>query len=133
MTGWVGLVTLAALLFYFYTGTLVARMRGKHKVPAPAMTGHPEVERALRVQGNTLEWLPLFLVTFWMCAAMWPQWSWVVALIGVVWIVGRFLYMQGYIQDPSKRSQGFLIQGIAVLLLFIGSLVGVIMSLVNGG
>lgn len=133
MAGWVGLVTLAALLFYFWTGINVAQNRAKHQVKAPAMTGHPEVERALRVQGNTLEWLPLFLVTLWMFAAVWPQWSWIGALIGVVWIIGRFMYMQGYMADPSKRSQGFAVQAIAVGLLFLGSLVGVIMGMVNGG
>src|SRR6185295_6065655 len=133
ITGWVGLVTLAALFFYFWTGINVAQQRGKHQVKAPAMTGHPEFERAIRVQGNTLEWLPLFLVTLWMFAAVWPQWSWIGALIGVVWIIGRFMYMQGYMSDPSKRSQGFLVQSIAVGLLFLGSLIGVIMGMVNGG
>ena len=131
MSGWIGLVTLAALLFYFWTGLNVARMRGKHQVRAPAMSGHPDVERALRVQGNTLEWLPLFLVTLWMFGAAWPQWSWIGALIGLGWIVGRFMYMQGYMADPSKRSQGFLVQAIAVGLLFLGSLAGVIANLIN--
>ena len=132
MTGWIGLVTLAALFFYFWTGLRVAQERQKHKIAAPAMTGHPEVERAIRVQANTLEWLPLFLVSLWMFAAAWPQWSWIGALVGVVWIAGRFMYMQGYMEDPGKRSQGFLVQGIAVLVLFLGSLIGVIIGLVNG-
>ena len=52
-------VTVLAVLFVFYTGLAVARMRGKHKIDAPVMTGHPELERAVRVQSNTLEAFPI--------------------------------------------------------------------------
>ena len=34
---------------------LVGRMRIKHNILAPATTGHPEFDRAFRVQMNTLE------------------------------------------------------------------------------
>jgi glutathione S-transferase len=54
------------------------------------------------------------------------------AALGIVWIVGRFLYMQGYMAAAEKRSMGFAVQGVAVIVLFVGSLIGVIMSLMNG-
>ena len=50
-------------------------------------------------------------------------------IFALSWIVGRFIYMQGYMVDPAKRSQGFLIQGIAVTVLFLGALVGTVMTL----
>ena len=131
MTGLVALVTLLALLFYFWTGIAVAQARGKFKIEAPAMTGNAEFERTARVQMNTLEWLPLFLVSLWMFATYWP--AWIAAAIGVVWIIGRFMYMQGYIAAAEKRSLGFSVQAIAVAILFVGALVGVIMSMVNNG
>ena len=131
MTGLVGLVTLLALLFYFWTGIAVAQARGKFKIEAPAMTGNAEFERTARVQMNTLEWLPLFLVSLWMFATYWP--AWIAAAIGAVWIVGRFMYMQGYIAAAEKRSMGFSVQAIAVAILFVGALVGVVMSMVNNG
>ena len=40
---------------------LVARVRRRVKIDSPAMTGAPELERALRVQGNTVEQIVLFL------------------------------------------------------------------------
>ena len=131
MTGLVGFVTLLALLLYFWTGIVVAQARGKSGIKAPAMTGNADFERAVRVQMNTLEWLPLFLVSLWMFASYWP--AWLAAAIGGVWIVGRFMYMQGYLAAADKRSMGFLVQGIAVAVLFLGALVGVVMSLVNNG
>jgi glutathione S-transferase len=39
-------VTLASLLFYFWTCARVASARARNKILAPAVTGHPEFERA---------------------------------------------------------------------------------------
>jgi glutathione S-transferase len=125
------LVTLLALAFYFWTGIMVAQARAKYNIKAPAMTGNADFERTVRVQENTLEWLPLFLVSLWMFSMYWP--AWIAAAIGAVWIVGRFMYMQGYIAAAEKRSMGFSVQAIAVAVLFLGALVGVIMSMINNG
>jgi uncharacterized membrane protein YecN with MAPEG domain len=129
MDPWVSLVTLAALLFYFWTGLNVAAQRRKTGIAAPAMTGAPELERAVRVQMNTLEWLPMFLVTLWMCAVLFPRFGWIVALVGAVWIVGRYVYMQAYMADPGTRSMGFLIQFLSVAALFLGALIGTVLNL----
>ena len=106
MTGLVGLVSLLAVLFYAYTGVVVAQARGKSGIKAPAMTGNADFERAVRVQMNTLEWLPIFLVCLWMFPTYWLG-PWLPAALGLVWIAGRFMYMQGYLQEAGKRSMGF--------------------------
>src|SRR6185369_18038499 len=67
----VAIVTLLALLTYFWMGLQVAGARGKSGIQAPAMTGHPLLERAVRVHYNTLEWLPMFLVSMWLFAVYW--------------------------------------------------------------
>jgi len=59
---YVAIVTLLALLVYFWMGLGVAGARRKCGIAAPCMVGDPVLERSIRVQGNTLEWLPLFLV-----------------------------------------------------------------------
>jgi glutathione S-transferase len=125
------LVTLLALALYFWTGIEVARARGKYGVKAPAMTGNADFERVVRVQANTLEWMPLFLASLWLFALYWP--AWIAAIIGVVWIIGRFMYMQGYIAAADKRSMGFSVQGVAVIVLFAGALVGAVMQIINTG
>ncbi|WP_337185484.1 MAPEG family protein [Phenylobacterium sp.] len=117
---YVAIVTLLALLTYFWMGLQVGRARGKSGIAAPAMTGDPVLERAIRAHVNTLEWLPLFLVPLWLFAIYWSDL--VAAIVGLVWIVGRILYQRGYVADPKKRELGFMIQALAVAVLLFGSL-----------
>ena len=49
------LVTLLAILFYFFVTISVSRSRTQTGVKVPAMSGHPDFERAFRIQMNTLE------------------------------------------------------------------------------
>lgn len=113
-------VTLLALIVYFYMGLRVGMARGKYNVPAPAVSGDPIFERHFRVHMNTLEWMPIFLPSLWIFASLWNDVA--AAAIGVVWIVGRLLYMFAYVSDPSKRSLGFIIQMLATAILVFGSL-----------
>lgn len=117
---YVAIVTLLALLTYFWMGLAVGRARGKSGIQAPAMTGDPTLERTIRAHYNTLEWLPLFLIPLWLFAIYWNEL--VAAGVGVVWIVGRIAYQRGYVADAGKRSTGFLIQALAVAVLLFGSL-----------
>ena len=128
---WTALVSIVALLVYFYMGLQVGRARGKSGISAPTMTGDPLLERAVRVQMNTLEWLPLFLTGLWLFALYWNEM--VAAGAGVVWIVGRLLYSTGYMADPGKRSTGFLIQMVATATLLFGALGKIVYSLATGG
>jgi glutathione S-transferase len=114
-------------MLYFYMGLRVGMARGKHNVPAPAMTGHPEVERTIRVQANTLEWLPIYLPALWLCASGVNEY--LAAALGVVWIAGRYLYMEGYIKAADQRSTGFLVQFVASALLLLGALIAAIASI----
>lgn len=127
----VALVTVAALLVYFWMSLQVGRARSQYGVPAPAMSGNADFERVARVQGNTLEWLPLFLVSLWLFALYVSDVA--AAALGLVWIVGRLLYMTGYSREASARSTGFLIQMSATALLLLGVLVKAVVLLVHGG
>jgi glutathione S-transferase len=128
---WTALVTILALLVYLGLGLKVAFARGKSGIEAPAMTGHPMLERANRVHVNTLEWLPLFLAGLWLFAIYWNER--VAAGLGLVWIVGRLLYSAGYMADPARRSTGFLIQALTTLVLLLGALGRIVYSLATGG
>jgi uncharacterized membrane protein YecN with MAPEG domain len=129
MSAWPVLVTLAALLFYFWTGLMVGNARRKYNVPAPATTGNTDFERVFRVQMNTLEWLPMFLVSLWLFVYYWSDL--LGAVIGAIWIVGRYMYAHGYMIAAQQRSMGFMIQALAVLILFLGAAVGAIGSLLG--
>jgi len=129
MSAWPVLVTLAALLFYFWTGLMVGNARRKYNVPAPATTGNADFERVFRVQMNTLEWLPMFLVSLWLFVFYWSDL--LGAVIGAIWIVGRYMYAHGYMIEAQQRSMGFMIQALAVLILFLGAAIGAIGSLLG--
>lgn len=119
-------VTVFGVMFGLYTGILVGRMRGKHGVHAPAVTGAPEFERAYRVQMNTLEQFVLFLPLLWL-ATLYPVVSGYLAPgLGVIWLIGRVLFAAGYMADPAKRSLGFTIGAVALLGLLVLSIIGIV-------
>jgi uncharacterized membrane protein YecN with MAPEG domain len=95
------------------------------------MTGDPILARNIRVQANTLEWLPLFLPSLWLFAIYWSDL--VAVILGVVWILGRIVYALGYVADPGKREAGFIIQALATGILLFGALGRVIWILVAVG
>jgi glutathione S-transferase len=55
-------------------------------------------------------------------------WAWLPPLLGLVWIVGRALYMTGYMAAPEKRETGFMTAAVALLALLILSIVGIVQS-----
>lgn len=122
---YVAIVTILALLTYFWMIMRVGGARRKCGISAPTMTGDPVLERHIRVQANTLEWLPIFLPSLWLFALFWrPQdpTGLITAAIGLVWILGRIVYALGYVADPKKREMGFMIQSLSVAVLLFGAL-----------
>lgn len=128
---WVALVTLLALLTYFWMSARTAGARRKSGISPPAMTGDPTLERVIRAHYNTLEWLPIFLVSLWLFAIYWNEL--VAAGLGVVWIVGRIMYATSYVADPAKRGPGFMVQALATGVLLFGALGRIVYSLAVGG
>jgi glutathione S-transferase len=124
------LVTLLAIALYFYTGLLVARARQKFGVKAPAIAGNADFERAFRVQQNTLEWMPIFLPLLWLFALYVNDLG--AALLGLVWIAGRVLYIRGYSAAAEQRHNGFSVQAFACGVLLIGSLAGIVWRIASG-
>ena len=114
------LVTCLSILFYFFTSVQVARARAAYGIKAPAISGNPDFERVFRVQMNTLEWMPIFLPSLWLFAIY--NSDAIAAIVGLVWIVGRVLYMTGYSQAAEKREIGFMIQAFACIVLLLGVL-----------
>jgi glutathione S-transferase len=124
---WVDIVLMLALIEFFVFALYVGRARGAHGIKAPAMAGHPVVERWLRVQGNTLEMLMLFVPGLWAAAHYWkPEYM---AAVGSLFIVGRALYAFGYVSDPAKRSAGFFLSLLPAAFLVLAALFGAVRTL----
>ena|SRR5690349_16836710 len=121
-------VTILAVLLFFYMGIRVGNMRGKHNILAPATSGHPEFDRAFRVHYNTLESLIVFLPLLWLATAFFRTIGWLPAALGLVYILARIAYMQVYMADPAKRGPAVAIGGLASLGLLILSVIGIIQA-----
>jgi glutathione S-transferase len=123
------LVTLLSISFYFFTSIQVSKARVAFDIKAPTVSGNPDFERVFRVQMNTLEWMPIFLPSLWLFAFYISDA--LAAALGLVWIIGRVLYLTGYSQAAAKRGLGFGIQGVAALLLWVGALGAIIWRLIH--
>jgi glutathione S-transferase len=116
----VAIVTLVSLLVYVWMIFRIGGARKRTGIDAPAMTGHPELERHLRIQANTVEWLVIYLPSLWLFALYGNDL--IAAGLGVVWMIGRIVYALGYAADPKKRELGFIIQALATGVLLFGAL-----------
>jgi glutathione S-transferase len=123
------LVTVLALLVYVFTIAKVGRMRIRHNVRVPTVTGPTEFERAFRVHQNTQEQIVLFVPALWiftfLVSAVWG------GLIGLVWVAARIFYAYCYMRDPETRLPGFVTAFTCSLILLAGSLVGAIAGIVG--
>jgi glutathione S-transferase len=123
---YVHIVAALAILQYFYFGIIVGRARGKYGVVAPATSGHEMFDRAFRIQMNTLEQLVGFLPALLIASAYWPNAY--VAILGAVYIVGRFMYQKTYLADPKKRGPGFGLTILPTFILLLASIIGAVLN-----
>lgn len=118
-----------AIIEFFVFSILVGKARVKYRIDAPAITGHPVFERYYRVHYNTMEQLvcviPGMLIFGIYVSA--PA----AAVLGLVFIVGRIVYLRGYVADPKKRGAGFGISALPTMILVVGGLGGALWSAVR--
>jgi uncharacterized membrane protein YecN with MAPEG domain len=123
---YVHIVAVLAVAQFFYFGIMVGRARGKYGVAAPATSGHEMFDRAFRVQMNTLEQLVCFLPMLLLADVYWP--GTIIAPIGAVYIVGRFLYASSYTKDPGRRALGFVLSVLPTFALLGAAGLGAILN-----
>jgi len=120
---------LLAVLEFLVFGFLVGRARAKYDVKAPAMSGHEIFDRYFRVQYNTLELMIMFVPALWIAATYWnPLWM---AGIGAVYLIGRLVYLRGYVAEPGQRAIGFGLSIVPIGILLLAALAGVGRSLLG--
>jgi glutathione S-transferase len=126
---YVAIVTVLALLQFFWFGWQVGVARTKYNIAAPAVTGNEVFERVFRVQMNTLEQLVVFLPALWIFASfISPLWA---AGLGAIFIIGRAIYARTYVKDPKGRSAGFAMTALPNLALLVGILIWAVMALMK--
>ena len=122
------LVVLLALLQYVWFSMRVGMARGKYNIEAPACGGDEAFERLFRVQQNTLEQLIVFVpASFAFAYFLSPVWA---PVLGVIFIVGRFLYAAEYVKEPKTRTLGFALTFLPNAALLVGALIGVVIKII---
>ncbi|MDO9490502.1 MAG: MAPEG family protein [Sphingomonadaceae bacterium] len=112
---------LLALLVYSWAGIRVGKARSQFGVQAPAVHGNEAFERVFRAHQNTVEQLVMFLPLLAVAAWLWGDLY--AAIYGLVWSLGRLLYVEGYARAAGKREIGFLLSGALSLLVLVALLV----------
>jgi uncharacterized MAPEG superfamily protein len=125
----VAIVVLASLIQYTVFGALVGKARMTYKVEAPAVSGDPIFERYYRVHMNTLESLVLFLPSIFVFATYVR--TDIAAALGVVFIIGRQMYLRSYVKDPKSRGAGYMLTFLPSTILALGGMTGAIMSYIG--
>jgi glutathione S-transferase len=123
----VHLVIGLALVEFLLFGVAVSRARVRYNIPAPATTGNEAFERYFRVQMNTLEQLIVFVPSVLLFARYVN--AYLAAALGVVFLIGRAVYFQGYVRSAQGRHIGFLLSVIPNVALLIGAIIGAIVAL----
>lgn len=120
----IAIVTILAIAQYVLFAIQVGSMRGKYGINAPAVSGDPQFERMFRIHQNTMEQLVAFIPALWIYGYLVnPKWG---AAIGLVYIVGRFVYRAEYLKDPASRSLGFGLSFIPTMVLLVWALIAAI-------
>ena len=120
----VAVVIVLALLEFVVFGMLVGRARGRYGVNAPAVSGHEVFDRYFRVHYNTMEMLVTFVPSIWLFGLyVSPKWG---AALGVVYLVGRIVYLRSYVANPRKREIGFGLSALPIVVLLLGALWGAV-------
>ena len=116
------LVMGCALLQFFAFGMLAGVQRMKTGVEAPAISGNDMFERYFRVHYNTMEQLVIFVPSIYLYGT-YISVNWAAGL-GVVFIIGRFVYLKMYIANPKKRGIGFGLTMVPNTILLLGGMGG---------
>jgi glutathione S-transferase len=104
---WTALVTVALVAEYYLFTLPIYAARRSTGIRAPAMQGHPDLDRAIRVHLNTLEKLLIVFPTLWIAA--WTVGDLPAAVSGAAWGVSRVIYAVGYLRSARGRTLGALL------------------------
>jgi uncharacterized membrane protein YecN with MAPEG domain len=110
----------------------VIKLRRKNKVGL-GNGGHDDLERAIRAQGNFAEYVPFGIILL-ACLELNKVPWWLVAIPGVVLIVGRLIHAQGINTPPpnfSKRILGMKLTFNTLIALIVLNVGWVLLKLIG--
>ena len=122
-------MTLFVMAYLFFTMAQVGAARGKYDVKAPACEGPDEFNRIYRVHQNTQEQLILFLPLFILFVIVaGDKWA---APLAVLWLLGRIVYRNTYLNNPEGRAPGMIMTIGATGLCFLGVIIFAVLQVMG--
>nr|XP_046262120.1 microsomal glutathione S-transferase 2 isoform X2 [Scatophagus argus] len=112
-----------------YLARRVGLSRLAHKVLPPSVSGPPEFERIFRAHQNCVECYPLFLVVMWTCGMFFSEVT--AAAGGLVYIVARQIYFQGYVKSNESRLPGFYLTLAVFFTMSLLALIGILRGILH--
>ncbi|XP_051276820.1 microsomal glutathione S-transferase 2 isoform X2 [Dicentrarchus labrax] len=112
-----------------YLARRVGWSRMAHKVLPPSVTGPPQFERTFRAHQNCVECYPVFLVTLWTCGMFFSELT--AAAVGLVYIIARQIYFNGYVKSTKKRLPGFYLTLAVFVTLSLLGLIGILRGILH--
>ncbi|XP_070693259.1 microsomal glutathione S-transferase 2 [Pempheris klunzingeri] len=122
-------VSLLSALQMGYLARRVGLSRITHKVLPPSVTGPPEFERTFRAHQNCVECYPVFLVTLWTCGLFFSEVT--AAAGGLLYIIARQIYVNGYVKSTKKRLLGFYLTLAVFVTLSLLGLSGILHGILH--
>ncbi|XP_023133651.1 microsomal glutathione S-transferase 2 [Amphiprion ocellaris] len=125
----VAAVTLMSATHMGYLARRVGWSRIALKIMPPVVTGPPEFERTFRAHQNCVEFYPIFLVVLWSCSTFFSEL--VAAVGGLVYMVARQMYFNGYVKSTKKRLPGFILTLAVLFTLSLLASIGVLRGILH--
>lgn len=122
-------VSLLSSVHMVYLARRVWLSRMANKILPPAVTGPPEFERTFRAHQNCVEFYPIFLVVLWTCGVFFSEAA--AAAAGMLYIVAREIYFNGYIKSTNKRLPGFFLSAAAIGVLCLLGFTGIVQGILR--
>ena len=120
-------IGLAALLLIVLS-VRVMRLRGRHQVGI-GDGGHLDLARAIRVQANFVEYVPLALLLL-LCVDLVGDAKWIVHALGILLLVGRVLHAYG-LERSETLSSGRAVGMVLTLFVLVAGAVLAILGTFN--
>lgn len=116
--------------FFIHLSFAVIRLRRHYKVGLGS-DGIDDLERAIRAQGNFIEYVPIALLLL-ACLEFNGAPLWLVAILGIALVAGRIIHAKGINQPPphfTNRIIGMRLTITSLIMLVVFNLVWLLIQL----
>ena len=114
------IITVLILIQTLFFGFEVGKARGKYNIKAPAVSGDEMFDRHYRVHQNTIEQIVIFIPSLWLFGYF--VHTNIGAGLGLLFLIGRFIFRSAYLKDPASREIGFIMGFLPIAICLLTTL-----------